>query len=113
MRCSFLPRLINRPFENPGLLITFAFIKRALLLDLGKIDVLSSKDILKISHIFVSHTHMDHFIGFDRLLRLFAGRDKTIHLYGPCGFIFSLFNRGTETHEPDASINHCTGNQTC
>ena len=30
---------------------------------------------------------MDHFIGFDFLLRHLLGRDKTIHLYGPSGFI--------------------------
>jgi ribonuclease Z len=35
----------------------------------------------------VSHTHIDHFVGFDRLLRLLVGREKTINLYGPSGFI--------------------------
>jgi ribonuclease Z len=28
---------------------------------------------------------MDHFIGFDRMLRLFLNRDKRLHLYGPEG----------------------------
>jgi ribonuclease Z len=30
---------------------------------------------------------MDHFIGFDRLLRLFLGRDKELHLFGPPGIL--------------------------
>jgi ribonuclease Z len=30
---------------------------------------------------------MDHFIGFDRLLRLSLGREKNISLYGPPGFL--------------------------
>ena len=30
---------------------------------------------------------MDHFIGFDTLLRLLLGRDKQIHLFGPSNFI--------------------------
>jgi ribonuclease Z len=30
---------------------------------------------------------IDHFIGFDRLLRVLVGREKTINLYGPTGFI--------------------------
>jgi ribonuclease Z len=30
---------------------------------------------------------MDHFIGFDRLLRLFLARDKKLHLFGPPGII--------------------------
>ncbi|MBW2345823.1 MAG: ribonuclease Z, partial [Deltaproteobacteria bacterium] len=41
---------------------------------------------LKITHVFVTHTHMDHFIGFDNLLRVLLGRDKALHLFGPPGF---------------------------
>jgi ribonuclease Z len=87
MRPSLHPRLINGPFDDPGLYIAFIFEKHAILFDLGQIDSLSSRDILKISHVFVTHTHMDHFTGFDRLLRLFLGRNKTLSLYGPEGFI--------------------------
>jgi len=29
---------------------------------------------------------MDHFVGFDTLLRIFLGRDKTLHLFGPPDF---------------------------
>jgi ribonuclease Z len=29
---------------------------------------------------------MDHFVGFDRLLRLHLGRSRKLHLYGPSGF---------------------------
>ena len=87
MRPSFQPRLINGPFDDPGLFIPFQFQNRALIFDLGDISRLAAKEILKISHAFVSHTHMDHFIGFDRLLRLSLGREKNISLYGPPGFL--------------------------
>jgi ribonuclease Z len=33
---------------------------------------------------------MDHFIGFDRLLRLSLGREKNLSLYGPPGFLENL-----------------------
>ena len=87
MHPSFHPRLVNGPFDDPGLYIPFQFQNRAILFDLGDITQLSARDILKVSHIFVTHTHMDHFIGFDHFLRLILGRDKVIHFFGPEGFI--------------------------
>lgn len=87
MRSLFHPRLINGPFEDPGLFIPFFFEKRAVIFDLGDIYSLSAKDLLKISHVFISHTHMDHFVGFDRLLRVFLGREKKLYMYGPRGFL--------------------------
>jgi ribonuclease Z len=86
LRPSFHPRLINDPFSDPGLFIPFLFEKRALIFDLGDLGGLSPRDLLKVSHAFVTHAHMDHFIGFDTLLRVFLGRSKRLHLYGPPGF---------------------------
>jgi len=34
----------------------------------------------RIDQIFVSHAHIDHFIGFDHLLRLLVGRETSVHL---------------------------------
>ncbi len=87
MRPSFYPRLFNGPLGDPGLFIPFSFERRAVIFDLGDLHSHPPRDILKISHAFVTHTHMDHFIGFDRLLRLFLGREKTLYIYGPEGFI--------------------------
>lgn len=87
MRPSFHPKLINRPFDDPGLFIPFLFERRAITFDLGDIYSLSAKEILKISHVFITHTHMDHFVGFDRLLRLFLGREKSLYIYGPEDFL--------------------------
>lgn len=86
MKPSFHPRLINDPFSDPGIYIPFLYEKRAIMFDLGEINLLTQKDILKISHVFVTHTHMDHFIGFDRLLRIILGREKELHLFGPPDF---------------------------
>lgn len=112
MKPSFHPRLINDPFSDPGLFIPFLFERRALLFDLGDLSQLSARDLLKVSHVFVTHTHMDHFIGFDALLRLLIGRDKEIHLFGPSDFIekvqakLSAYNWNlVENYEDILSIN--------
>lgn len=86
MKPSFLPRLINPPLEDPGLFVPFRFKRRALLFDLGDLRRLSRRDLLKVSHVFVSHAHVDHFVGFDAILRVLLGREKTLHLYGPPDF---------------------------
>ena len=48
---------------------------------------MAPKKILRLSDAFVTHTHMDHFSGFDRVLRICLGRDTALRLYGPPGFI--------------------------
>jgi ribonuclease Z len=90
MRPRFHPRLVNDPFGDPGLFIPLAFEKRALLFDIGRLANLAARDILRISHVFVTHTHMDHFCGLDHLLRLCLGRRKTLYIYGPQGFLANI-----------------------
>jgi len=89
----FSAHLINDPFGDPGVYIEFKYKRRALLFDLGDLHNLSPRKLLKITHIFVSHTHMDHFIGFDYLLRVCLGRDCHISIFGPPGFHRQIENK--------------------
>lgn len=87
MTPSFYPQLVNGRFGDPGLYVDFKFEKRALLIDLGDLHALTPKKILRLTDIFISHAHLDHFIGFDLMLRVLLGREKQIRLYGPAGLI--------------------------
>lgn len=87
MRPLLHPTLVNGRSGDPALYIETLFEKRAILFDLGDIAALSPRKVQRLDHVFVSHAHIDHFFGFDRLLRLLVGREKKVALYGPSGFI--------------------------
>jgi len=89
----FSAHLINDPFGDPGVYLEFQYRRNALLFDLGDLRPLPARKLLKVDHVFVSHAHMDHFIGFDHLLRLCLGRNRHIHLYGPPDFRRNVENR--------------------
>lgn len=87
MNPSFSSYLVNDVFGDPGVYVEIRWSKRALLFDLGHNEGLGPTRLLRASDIFVSHTHMDHFIGFDAVLRVALGRGKTLRLFGPPGLI--------------------------
>ena len=85
--------LVNGRSGDPALYIETLFEKRAIMFDLGDISNLSPRKSQRVEHIFVSHAHIDHFIGFDRLLRVLVGREKIVRLYGPIGFIEHVYHK--------------------
>ena len=107
MKTSVRPRLLNGQTGDPALLITLRWQGRSLLIDLGRIDRTPAAVLYGIEAVFVSHAHMDHFMGFDQLLRLFLARDTTLRLYGPEGIADcvagKLRRRGTPDGAPEGA----------
>ena len=87
MRPIVSAELVNGVFGDPALYLDFRDERRALLFDIGDIGALLPKKILRLSDVFVSHAHMDHFAGLDRLVRVCLGRSAGLRLYGPPGFL--------------------------
>jgi len=85
VKTTFRSRLLNGQTGDPALLLTLRWHGRSLLIDAGRIDRTPASVLLPIERVFVSHAHMDHFMGFDQLLRVFLARDITLELYGPEG----------------------------
>jgi ribonuclease Z len=90
MRTTLDTRLVDPSGNESGLVVDVRDERRALLFDLGEIDRLAPRLLLRVSHAFVSHTHMDHFAGFDHLLALGLGRVRRLVLWGGPGFVDQL-----------------------
>ncbi|MBI4848161.1 MAG: ribonuclease Z [Nitrospirae bacterium] len=86
MKPSFHARLLNGPFDDPCLYVRIVREGMALMFDAGFTVNLSARDILKTTDIFISHTHIDHFIGFDNILRVSLKKETPLRFYGPEGF---------------------------
>lgn len=93
MRPIFHPNLVNGRYGDPTVYVETLFEKRSVLFDIGEIASLSPRKIRRIDQIFVSHAHLDHFIGFDHLLRLLVGQEKSVQLFGPSGLGERVFHK--------------------
>lgn len=87
MKPGFHHKLLNGAFEDPCLFVRLFYEKRALLFDLGNISRLAPADLFKVTDVFVTHTHIDHFIGFDTLLRTVLRRETPLNVYGPSNIL--------------------------
>lgn len=73
----------NGLFGDPALYVWDTGSKQAVLVDCGDLSRFLPRQLLRVSHIFLSHCHMDHFCGFDHFLRIHMGKGKKVVLMGP------------------------------
>jgi ribonuclease Z len=85
--------LVNGSTGDPVLFIDYPGRDNALLFDAGELGALDTKRLGDLEAVFVTHHHVDHFIGLDRIVRANLDREKTLHIYGPPGSIQKVYDR--------------------
>ncbi|HET6266948.1 MAG TPA: MBL fold metallo-hydrolase, partial [Acidobacteriota bacterium] len=77
---------------DPSLYIEPANLAHAFLIDCGN-SHLGHARLLRVKFLFLSHSHLDHFIGFDSWMRVHLGGEDTLHVIGPAGTADRVFHK--------------------
>lgn len=77
---------------DPSLYIEPLNLPYSFLLDCGN-QHLGHARVLRSLFLFVSHTHLDHFIGFDSWMRVHLGSEHTLNILGPSGIAQHVFHK--------------------
>ncbi|MRR06467.1 MAG: MBL fold metallo-hydrolase [Deltaproteobacteria bacterium] len=79
------PTFFSGLLDDPVLLLNTRPTGRGILIDCGQIHHLAKRVLKSIDALFISHAHMDHFMGIDTMIRHNHVSPRTIELYGPPG----------------------------
>jgi ribonuclease Z len=55
------------------------------MIDCGALQHVAKRELKPVRAIFVTHAHMDHFMGFDAFLRQVHASPRTVEIFGPPG----------------------------
>jgi ribonuclease Z len=93
VRTLFHPFLPNGAGGDPLLWVDLLDERDSLLVDLGDLGAVPGRRLQRVGRAIVTHTHMDHFVGFDRLLRSALTRARELVVTGPGGFSSNVRGR--------------------
>jgi ribonuclease BN (tRNA processing enzyme) len=77
--------LVGGFFDDPTILVRRIQGDESFVFDLGAVERYPTRVLNKVTNVFVTHAHTDHFAGFVRLLRTRIHLDKRCRLFGPPG----------------------------
>mgnify|MGYP000651204536 CR=1 FL=1 len=83
----FIPEIKSKVNEDISILLKLDNHSHHYICECGDASGLTVKDCQNAQAIFISHTHIDHFINFDTILRHQIGIEKRIIICGPEGII--------------------------
>jgi len=86
-------RLVNGSTGDPSLYLDYPGNDNAFLFDAGDNGRIDLERLGDLEAVFLSHHHIDHFVGFDRIIRANIDHDKTLHVFGPEGTIQKVYDR--------------------
>lgn len=84
------PYFFSGLLDDPLLFIRIPPPRENLLVDCGQMHHLAKRTLKSVGALFISHAHMDHFIGIDKFTRSILVSPKTIDLFGPPGIASKL-----------------------
>jgi ribonuclease Z len=77
--------LVNGLSGDPAVYCSIVQSGESILFDAGSLESMTNRELLKVRVVAVTHTHVDHFIGFDRLIRVNIPHFRTVEVVGPEG----------------------------
>lgn len=80
------PTCFSGLIDDPCLVIRDRPVHQSIMLDCGALSHVAKREMKPVRAIFISHAHMDHFMGFDAFLRQVHASPRSIDLFGPAGF---------------------------
>jgi len=86
-------KLVNGLAGDPAVYVFSPMSGDAHLFDLGSLNQMTHKDLLRVKCVLVSHTHVDHFIGFDRWLRVNVPHHRELTVVGPKGIADNVYGK--------------------
>src|SRR4051812_6356928 len=92
-------RLVNGSTGDPVLFLDYPG-RGAFLFDARDLTRLADDDLARLRAVFLTHHHMDHFVGFDRVVRANLDRDKVLPIIGPADTIRRVYARVTSYEYP-------------
>ncbi|MBP1752345.1 MAG: Metal-dependent hydrolase of the beta-lactamase superfamily III-like protein [Geobacteraceae bacterium] len=79
------PSFFSGLLDDPVLLLNVRPTGRGILIDCGQVNHLAKRVMKSVDALFVTHAHMDHFMGIDSVIRHNHVSPRTLELFGPPG----------------------------
>lgn len=82
-----VPTFFAGLIDDPLLLLRTRADGRHLMFDCGQVHHLAKRTFTNLEAIFISHAHMDHWMGIDSVVRQLIAAGKTVDIFGAPGII--------------------------